>query len=119
MQIDGYFNKSDEPVIRLDVGSLSIEILVDTGFNGSLVIPGHVASELNLRFEGLEEFYSVTGEMFFASAYSVEIDWLGKTIRVPVATSPELNEALLGSYMLKECRLTIDYGHRTVTIIES
>lgn len=34
-QIDGYFNVSLEPVIDIDAGSSFIEVLVDTGFNGS------------------------------------------------------------------------------------
>ncbi len=43
MQIDGYFNTRGEPVIRLDVGSSRIEVLVDTGFNGGLIIPDQLA----------------------------------------------------------------------------
>lgn len=120
MQIDGYFNARDEPVITLDVGLSHIEVLVDTGFNGSLIVPGQLAKGLDLKFErGFEEFYSVTGDMFLATPCSMEISWLGQEIRVPVATSEEVNEALLGSHMLKGCRLTIDYGNRTVTIIKS
>lgn len=119
MQIDGYFNERDEPVVLLDVGPLSIEVLVDTGFGGSLIIPGNVASQLDLKFEGPEEFQSVTGEMFLADAFSMSMDWLGRSIRVPVATSKEVNLSLLGSHLLKDCRLTIDYGHCIVTIVES
>lgn len=119
MQIDGYFNAHDEPVIRLNVGSFSIEVLVDTGFDGSLIIPTQMASGLALKFEGFEEFHSVTGQMFVASSYSIEIDWLGRRIKVPVATSSEVSEALLGSHLLKNCRLTIDYGHRNIVIVES
>ena len=119
MQIDGYFNVMDEPAIRLDVGSLSIEVLVDTGFDGSLIIPGEVADRMAVKFEGNEEFCSVTGAPFFVSTCLMEIDWLGKRIRVPAATSSVVNEALLGGRILKDCRLTIDYGHRSVTIIES
>ena len=52
MQIDGYFNLSDEPVVELGVGSSRLELLVDTGFNGSLIIPSQVANRLVLRFEG-------------------------------------------------------------------
>ena len=121
MQIDGHFNVSDEPVIEIDLGSSHIEVLVDTGFNGSLIIPTHKFNQLRpiFKFEGPEEFHSVTGEMFLADAYSTEIDWLGKRTRVAVATCREVDEAILGSYLLKDCRLTIDYGHRTVTIAES
>jgi clan AA aspartic protease len=118
MQVEGYFNARDEPVISLQVGSLSIEVLVDTGFNGSLLIPGHVANQLDLRFEGPEEFQSVTGEVFLADAYSMEIDWLGTRITVPIATSREVSEALIGSHMLKDCRLTIDYKERSVIVFK-
>lgn len=120
MQIDGYFNVRDEPVIGLDVGPSLIEVLVDTGFNGSLIIPTPLAKVLDLKLESrFEEFYSVTGEVFLASSCSMEIGWLGQRSWVSVATCPEVNEAILGNQILKNCRLTIDYGRRTVTIRES
>ena len=81
MQMDGYFNARDEPVVRLDVGSLSVEVLVDTGFDGSLIIPRQYCQQLDLKFEGPEEFQSVTGEVFLASACSMRVDWLGRSIR--------------------------------------
>ena len=120
MQMDGYFNARDEPVISLDVGSSSVEVLVDTGFNGGLIIPDEIAEGLDIkRDRGLEELYTATGQVFFASSCSMEINWLGQRIRVPVATCAEVNEAILGGQMMKGCCLTIDYGRRTVTIMES
>ena len=77
MQIDGYFNANNEPVLRLNFGSTSIELLVDTGFDGSLILPTQIAARLPLKFEGFEEFHSVTGQIFIASSYSIEIVWLG------------------------------------------
>ena len=108
-------------MIEVDVGSFLMEVLVDTGFNGSLIIPTHSFNQLRpiLKFEGPEEFHSVTGEVFLADAYSAEIEWLGKWIRAAVATCKEVNEAIIGGHLLKDCRLTIDYGHRTVTITKS
>jgi clan AA aspartic protease len=114
--MEGYFNERDEPVVLLDMGPLSIEVLVDTGFAGSLIIPGNIADQLDLQFEGPEEFQSVTGEIFLADAFSMKMDWLGRSIRVPVATSQEVNLSLLGGHLLKGCCLTVDYGNRTVTI---
>ncbi len=119
MQMDGYFHARSEPVIKLDVGSMSIEVLVDTGFGGSLMIPSQIANRLGLKFEGPEEFETATGEVVLADACSVEIDWLGGTRRISVVTSPKVSEALLGGHMLNDCRLTIDYGHHTVTIVKS
>ena len=116
MQIHGYFNANGEPAIQLDLSTGAIEILVDTGFAGGLILPSSLASGLALHIEGFVEFYTATGQPFIASAYSLEIDWLGQRTRVPVAVSPDVMEALLGSQMLKNCRLTIDYYDRTVII---
>jgi clan AA aspartic protease len=117
--MDGYFNSRNEPVIKLDVGSLSVEVLVDTGFDGSLIVPAEVADNMDLKFEAHQDFLSVTGAAFFASSCSTEVDWLGKKTRVAVARCGEVGEAILGSHMLRDCRLTIDYSYRTVTIINS
>jgi clan AA aspartic protease len=116
MRIEGYFNQNDEPVIQLDLVTTSIEVLVDTGFAGSLIVPQELATDLRMSFEGFEEFYTATGHVFVAAAYSVEANWFGKLIKVPLATSADLKEGLLGTQMLKGCRLVVDYRNRTVTI---
>lgn len=103
----------------LDVGSLSVEVLVDTGFDGSLIVPAEIADNMGLRFEAHQDFLSVTGEMFLASTCSTEVDWLGKSTKVAVARCGDVGEAILGSHLLRDCRLTIDYGHRMVNIVES
>lgn len=46
------------------------------------------------------------------------IIWFGEAIRVPVATTENVSEAILGGKMLKDCRLTIDYVNGTVTIMQ-
>lgn len=119
MQIDGYFNTRNEPVVELQLNLMYVEMLIDTGFDGVLIIPSQIADQLKLKFQGFEEFYSVTGERIVATAYSIEIAWLGQMLRVPIVVNSKINEAILGNQMLKSCRLTIDYGHRTVTIVES
>lgn len=118
MQIDGYFNTNDEPAIRLDLGAGAIEILVDTGFAGSLIVPDSLAGGLALHFEGFEEFYTATWQVFSAPAYSLEINWFGQLTKVPVAVSPDITEAIMGGQMMKNCCLTIDYHDRTVKIID-
>jgi clan AA aspartic protease len=117
MRIDGYFNANDEPAINLHLIPSPIEVLIDTGFAGSLIIPEHLSTGLILHFEGFEEFYTVTGHVFVAPAYSLEVYWLGERVKIPVAVSPAVKEALLGSQMLNRCVLTIDYANRTVSII--
>ena len=61
MRVDGYFNTNDQPAMKLDLITSSIEVLIDTGFAGSLIIPEHLSTGLELHFEGFEEFYTATG----------------------------------------------------------
>ena len=116
MRIYGYFSESDEPTLRLDLISKSIEVLIDTGFGGTLVVPRNLSDDLVLQFEGFEEFYTVTGQVFVAPTYSVEANWFGQPIRIAVAISSDVKEGLLGAQMLKHCRLTIDYRNCTLMI---
>lgn len=99
MKMDGHFNKNEEPAISLDVGPLEIEFLVDTGFTGGLMIPEVLANDLNLKHGGaLGEFQSATGERIPVSTYRMEIDWLGRRITIPVATSSQSeNRSLAGT----------------------
>lgn len=117
MRVNGYFNSNDEPAVELDLISSAIEFLVDTGFAGSLIIPENLSSGFALHFEGFDEFFTVTGDLLIAPAYSVEANWLGRRVTVPVAITPDIKEALLGSQMLKDCVLTIDYANRTLSIV--
>jgi clan AA aspartic protease len=102
MRMDGYFNATGEPVINLTVDSIEIEVLVDTGFDGDLIIPEEMAKELVIEYDrGLKEFLSATGKPFLVSTGSMEISWLGTRTRMPVSISSEINEALLGGHMLR------------------
>lgn len=120
MPMDGYFNENNEPVIRLNVGSRQIEFLVDTGFTGNLIIPERLAKGLDIEYDlGLEEFCSVTGEVFPASSGSIVISWFGQRVKMTVGSSAQVSEAILGGHMLRDCCLTIDYGRRALLIAKS
>lgn len=112
MDVDGYFNANDDPAIQIDLGGGAIEILIDTGFGGWLILSNSQAAGLALRFEGFEEFFTATGQGFTALTYFLELDWLGQRTTVPVAVSSDTTEALLGGQMLNGSRLTIDYHDR-------
>ena len=117
MQLDGQFNALGEPVIQMVLDGKSLEVLIDTGFSGGLILPIEFAEELSLDFEGFEEFSTASGHLLIVATYSVEIDWLGLRTRVPVSVSPEIDETLIGGLMLRNSILTIDYPERTTRIV--
>ncbi|MEK6405952.1 MAG: hypothetical protein AABN34_03200 [Acidobacteriota bacterium] len=117
MQLDGYFNAAGEPAIQLDLGLGPLEVLIDTGFAGWLIVPTGFAIDLSDAFEGFQNFLTATGQTFAAVVYFVEIDWFNERIEVPVAVSQQITEPLLGGQMLSDCLLSIDYYDRTVRIV--
>lgn len=79
MQIDGYFNMRDEPVIGLDLGPSVIEVLADTGFNGSLIIPTPLAYGLDLPLEdGVWRILFSDGRNVFG-VFLFHGNWLART----------------------------------------
>ena len=117
MQLDGYFNTDNQPAVQLVLDGKNVEVLIDTGFSGGLILPIEVAEDLSLDFEGFEEFSTATGQALIVATYSKEIDWVNQLIRVAISVSPEINEALLGGWMLRNCLLTIDYSELTARIV--
>ena len=117
MQLDGYFNAQGEPAIQLDLGAGNLEVLIDTGFAGWLIVPTSYPIGPPDRFQGFEEFYTATGQTFAAPICFLEINWFDQPTRVPVAISPHISEALLGGKMLTSCLLSIDYYDHTVSIL--
>lgn len=98
--------------LRLSAGE-TVECLVDTGFTGALVLPQALVTRLKLPVVGREVFEMVGGRQFVASVAFADIEWLGETRTVRVIVS---DDTLLGTELLEETRLTIDYIDHTLSV---
>ncbi len=96
-------------------GGEVIECLVDTGFNGQLMIPREVIHRLHLPVIGHEDFETAGGHLLSADIALVEIEWLAER-RVVEAIVSEGADALLGTRMLEGTQLIIDYMAHTATV---
>jgi len=81
-------------------GGEVIECLVDTGFNGQLMIPREVIHRLHLPVIGHEDFETAGGHLLSADIVLVEIEWLAER-RVVEAIVSEEADALLGTRMIE------------------
>jgi predicted aspartyl protease len=98
--------------LRLLAG-VEVEVLIDTGFEGGLVLPESLVYELGLPIIGHEVFGmvgDVTGE---GSLAECEVEWLGQVQTVEIVTSEDY---LLGTDLLADAVLNIDYKHGRFTI---
>mgnify|MGYP001565963466 CR=1 FL=1 len=75
------------PAIDLNVSKTKIKLLVDSGFNGQMMLPQKVIDKLNLEQIGFSDFTLVNGEQKRTNIYKAEIDFFNKTINVDVLST--------------------------------
>lgn len=95
-------------------GWTEVECVVDTGFIGAaLVLPRDVIDGLGLVILGHEQFDMVGGARASADITAGQVEWLGEVRSVLIIVGEAY---LVGSHLLDNTRLTIDYGRRTVKV---
>ena len=88
------------------IAGAEVEVLVDTGFEGALILPKSLIYELGLTIIGHED-YEMVGKAVARSLVAwAQIEWLGKVQTVEVLAAEDY---LLGTDLLADARLTIDY----------
>ena len=99
--------------LRLVAGR-EIECLVDTGASCALVLPPALVDELGLPIIGFEDDLGmVGGERTSAFLALAQIEWLGEVRFVEVIVRDDF---IIGTELLEDTRLVVDYRSRTLTI---
>lgn len=96
-------------------GGETIDCLIDTGFDGALVIPRSEAIRLNLTVLGRVPIIGVGRIRSVVDIAELEVEWMGGRRAVEVIIS-DSDDWLLGTEMLDGSRLVIDYINYTVTV---
>jgi clan AA aspartic protease len=113
---DGSVNAQLEAWLRVQATSgEEVECLIDTGFNGALVLPRAEAVRLNLTILGRVPIIGVGRARMVADIAELEIEWLGQSRAVEVIIS-DGDDSLLGMELLDGSRLLVDYKAYTVTV---
>lgn len=115
-QESGSVNAFREAVVKIRfVKAEVLECIVDTGFDGALILPGDVAERLRLPVVARLAFELVGGARMTADVALGDIEWLGQRRTVEIILS-EGNDSLIGTEMFEGCRLLIDYTSRSLSI---
>ena len=115
-QEKGLINEYLEPILMVYLTNGStIECAIDTGFNGSFLLPREFVEENSLILIGREPIIMVEQNTTEVDVVTGEINWLGKTFSVSILVS-ETGESLIGTEMLIDSLLEIDYKNLTVQI---
>ena len=118
LQITGSINKNLQPVLSVELSNgAKFDCLLDTGFQGTLVVPRSFAQANSLIITGGEAFLAAENTGIEFETAIAEIKWLGDEFSLPVLVS-ESTEALIGVEMLIDTVIEIDYKNLTVKIIK-
>jgi len=115
-QESGSVTTSREARILLRLaGGDATECVVDTGFDGALMLPRSAFARLPAAIVGCLVFEMVGGATMAADVALAEIEWLNMKRTVEVVNS-EGNDALIGTELLADCTLVINHVANSVTI---
>ncbi len=93
----------------------TFDCLLDTGFDGALILPRSFVQANSISIVGDETYTAAEGNEFTADIGVAEIKWLGSVFSIRVLVS-EVGDALIGVEMLADTILEIDYKNLTVKI---
>ena len=109
--IEGRVTSQRQPLITICVlgprgTSAPTEMVVDTGFTGSLALPGDLIARLGLPCLGLRTGFLADGREAVLNTFEALVDWHGQRRRVPAL---EIQRGgLVGMALLQGSRISLD-----------
>lgn len=115
--IAGTVTSEGIPIIDLPVAGQAWTAIIDTGFNGDLELPDSLFVPLNPRFMGRISWSLAGGQTLEEDSYTVDISFDGQTITAIAAFLP-IHEILVGTNLLRQHRLEVNFVARTVLLVQ-
>ena len=97
--------------------TVSVDVVLDTGFNGHLALPRRVLQRLDARVWDATTHQVAGGEIIATQTFMLEMVWLGRARTVEVIALE--GNALLGTGLLLGTQITIDAIADGEVIIEA
>ncbi len=110
----GFF-KNGCPIVKLNIQEKEIDILLDTGFNGHIMLPQEIINKLNLEQIGFSDFSTASGEEHQTNVYKAKIKFFEDEIEIPVI-STNSSFALAGMDLFHYCSILIERHKEIVEI---
>ena len=100
MTVSGWVDEQLSPRIKIQLLSGSeIEFVIDTGFNGEMVLPKQKLNQPHFKYRGLTIVELADGSKVTSELYEGYIFWFGAEKKVRVHAT-ESEDALIGTRML-------------------
>lgn len=113
--IIGRVTDDGTPIVKLSIAGMEWNAIVDSGFNGDLELPEALRPFVNPRFEAEIISQLAGNQQIREIGYRVDFPFGGQIV-VGLATFVPGMDILLGTGLLMDCRLEIDFPARVVRI---
>jgi predicted aspartyl protease len=113
--IDGEVDADGIPIIELAVAGRDWDAIVDTGFNGDLELPESLRTHVKAHFKGRFHSLLAGNHLVLEDTFQVEFPFDGEIVTAEATFSPTV-EILVGTHLLREHRLEIDFPAQLVCI---
>ena len=118
--IQGYIDEARQPRVAITVhgarGELTLDAVIDTGFDGDLCLPVPVAIELGLELYGAQRVQLADGSIRSELVFIGKAGFAGKPPQEVEILLTEAGDALIGVGFLADWRLEIDFPKKTVRL---
>ncbi|MDE2779215.1 MAG: clan AA aspartic protease [Chloroflexota bacterium] len=109
--IEGRINHRYEPVVNITIVSPTgqtreLEAVVDTGFNGFIILPADLVEELELPFLNSSQAFLADDREVNVQVHQATLTWDGARRRVRATASG--TTALVGMQLMTDHRLEMD-----------
>ena len=113
----GFF-EFGSPVIELPIEGRKITALLDTGFNGHIMLPDFIISELALDQIGISDYLTASGDYKETKVYKGKIDFLNEKTEVPII-STDSDFSLAGMELFHDCKIILERSKDFVEVVRS
>lgn len=117
--LKGKVNRHGEPRVAIALilhqRPVRFSAVLDTGFNGYLSVPRQLLPQSTWRLVGAETYEIATGALVEQEVYLGEVVFAGDR-RMVYAVATDAQDILIGTKLLREKVLTIDFRIRQVVI---
>lgn len=117
MEIRGKINDQAEALLSLKIlgtnGFIEVETVIDTGFDGDLVLPPEVIENLHLPFIFRADIRLVGETTKATDFFHGQIEWFGTIRKIDIIADEAF---LIGTNLLREAKILIDYPNEILLL---
>ena len=110
--------KFGNPFVALEIENTKIELMLDTGFNGEIILPERTIKKLSLKQIGFSDYLTASGEEKVTKVYIAKVKVFDEEKDVAVLTT-SADFSLGGMELFHKCKIVIERYKNFVEVMKA